>query len=150
MHPQLRSARLYIAQQHSTAQCGAVPCPSFCGAVLCGTVRSFEHIAVVVVPGMIQVPGLCTHCVLVFLLSSVDFPLSVPMPPSPPPSPANSITYCRSERDMNKHTAPRRAISSAQAPLSIIINSIFAPKNRGPLLPAPFTYASVAFFRARA
>ena len=60
MHPQLRSARLYIAQQHSAAQCGAVPCPSFCGAVLCGAVRSFEHIAVVV-PGMIQVPGLCTR-----------------------------------------------------------------------------------------
>ena len=74
----------YIAQQHSATQCGAVPCPSFCGVVLCGAVRSFEHIAVVV-PGMIQVPGLCTGCVLVFLLSSVDCPLSVPMPPPPPP-----------------------------------------------------------------
>ena len=38
---------------------------------------------------------------------------------------------------MNKHTAQRRAISSAQAPLGIIINSIFAPKTRGPLLPVP-------------
>ena len=85
MHPQLRSARLYIAQQHSAAQCGAVPCPSFCGAVLGGAVRSFEHKAVVVVPGMIQVPGLCTRCVLVFLLSLVDCPLSVPMPPLPLP-----------------------------------------------------------------
>ena len=61
----------------------------------------------------------------------------------PPPLPRKKHTYCRSERDMNKRTAQRRAISSAQAPLSIIINSIFAPKNRGPLLPAPFTYVSV-------
>ena len=82
MHPQLRSARLYIAQQHSAAQCGAVPCPSVRGAVLCGAVRSFEHIAVVV-PRMIQVQGSCTRCVLVFLLSSVDCPLSVSMPPPP-------------------------------------------------------------------
>ena len=65
MHPQLRSARLYIAQQHSAEQCGAVPCPSFCGAVWCGAVRSFEHTAVVV-PGMIQVPGSCKRCVLLF------------------------------------------------------------------------------------
>ena len=57
MHPQLRSARLlYIAQQRSAAQCGAVPSPSFCGAVSCGAVRSFEQIAVVV-PGMIQLSG---------------------------------------------------------------------------------------------
>ena len=86
MHPQLRSARLYTAQQRSAAQCGAVPCPSFCGAVSCGAVRSFEHtaVAVVVVPGMIEVPGLCTCCVLVFFLSSVDCPLSGPHVPPPP------------------------------------------------------------------
>ena len=71
------SPAIYIAQQRSAAQCGAVPCPSFCGAVSCGAVRSFEHtaVAVVVVPGMIQVPGLRTCCILVFLLSSVDCPL---------------------------------------------------------------------------
>ena len=60
MHPQLRSARLYIelssaaqrraaqrsAAQRSAAQCGTVPCPSFWGVVSCGVVRSFEHIAV--------------------------------------------------------------------------------------------------------
>ena len=73
----------YIAQQHSAAKCGAVPCPSFCDSVLCGAVRSFEYLAVVV-PGMIQVPGSCTRCVLVFLLSTVDCLLSVPMPPPPP------------------------------------------------------------------
>ena len=35
---------------------------------------------------MIQIPGLCTmyvFCVLILLLSSVDCPLSVPMPPIP-------------------------------------------------------------------
>ena len=94
MHPQLRSARLYIiAQQHSTAQCGAVPCLSFCGAVLCGAVRSFEHIAVVVVPDMMQVPGLCTRSVLVFLLSSVDFPLGPHAPPPPPPQKAYVLPF---------------------------------------------------------
>ena len=51
-------------------------------------------------------------------------------------------TYRRSERDITKHTTPRRAISSAQAPLGIIFNSLFAPNNYGPLLPAPFTCIS--------
>ena len=87
-------------------------------------------------------------CVLVFLLSSDDCPLSVPMCPPP----RKYRTYCRSERDINKHIAQRRAISSAQAPLGIIINSLFAPNNHGPLLPAPFIYMLqlVAFFLARA
>ena len=76
-------------------------------------------------------------CVLVFLLSSDDCPLSVPMPPSPP---RKYRTYCRAERDINKHTAQRRAISSALAPLGVIINSLFAPNNHGLLLPASFIY----------
>ena len=54
------------------------------------------------------------------------------------PPPREYHTYCRSERDINKHTAQRRAISSAQAPLGII-NSLFAPHNHEPLLPTPFT-----------
>ena len=60
--------------------------------------------------------------------------------PHAPPPPREYRTYCRSERDINKHTAKRRAISSAQAPLGIIINSLFEPNNQGPLLPAPFIY----------
>ena len=48
------------------------------------------------------------------------------------------------------HRTAQGNFSSALAPLGIIVNSIFAPKNRGPLLPAPFTYVSVAFFRVRA
>ena len=62
MHPQLWSARLYIAQQRSVVRCCAVPCPSFCGAVSCSAVRCFEHSAVV--PGMIQIPGtiMCVMC----------------------------------------------------------------------------------------
>ena len=69
--------------------------------------------------------------------------------PCPPPAPAYIArsyifriyrTYCRSERDINKHTAQCRAISSAQAPFGIIINSLFAPINHGPLLSAPFIY----------
>ena len=51
-------------QLSSAAQCGAVPCPSFCGAVSCGAVRCLEHTAVVL--GVMQVPGtgmyvLCTR-----------------------------------------------------------------------------------------
>ena len=142
MHPQLRSARLYIAQQRSAAQGGAVPCPSFCVAVPCGAVRFFEHTAaaVVVAVGMIQVPGSCTclyssFCYLRLIVLSRS---SCPRPP-----PQINHTYCRSERDINEHTAQRRAISSARAPLGIIINSlVFAPKNHGRLLPVPFTHFS--------
>ena len=105
------------AAQRSAMRCRALP-------FVCGAVRSFAHTAAVVVvvvvvlivvaPGMIQVPRFCTCCVLVFSLSLVDCPLSVPMPPPP----RKYHTYCRSERDINKHTAQRRAISSAQAPTS--------------------------------
>ena len=52
--------------------------------------------------------------------------------PRPPP-PRKYHTYCRSERDIaNKHTARRRAVSSAPAPLGVI-NSVFAPNHRGPI-----------------
>ena len=124
MHPQLSSARLYIAQQRSVAQCGAVPCPSFGGAASCGAVRSFEHTAAVTSGSCstrydTDTRFMCVFCVLVFLLSSDDCPLSVPMPP-----PRKYRTYCCSKRDINKHTAQRRAISSAQALLGIIINSL--------------------------
>ena len=108
---ELRSARLYMAVQRSAEQCGAVPCPSFCGAMSCGAVRSFEHTAVV--PGMIQVPGtiitavLCTRLLAVF---SCDCPLSVPMH-----IPANT-TRTAVQNLTSTSTAQRRAISSAQAP----------------------------------
>ena len=87
-YPQLNSARLYIAQQCSAAQCGAVPCPSFCGAVSCGAVRSFEHTAAVTSSRSstkydTDTRFMYVFCVLVLLLSSVDCPLSAPMPLSP-------------------------------------------------------------------
>ena len=113
MHPQLSSARQYVARQRSAAQCGVVPCPSFCGAV-----RSFEHTAAVTSSSCsirydTDTRFMYVFCVLVFLLFSVDCPLSVPIPP-----PLRKYrTYCRSERDINKHTAQCMAISSAQAPL---------------------------------
>ena len=59
--------------------------------------------------------------------------------PCPPPTRRQYFTYFRSERDIKKHAAQRRAISSAQASLGIIVNSLFAPNNHGPLLPAPYT-----------
>ena len=121
-----------------------MPCPSFCGAASCGAVRSFEYTAAVtsiscikIVPDTIQIPGLCT-C---FVYSSFCFLQMIVLSRSPcPPPPRKYRTYCRSARDINKHTAQRRAISSAQAPFGIIINSLFAPNNHGPLLPAPFIY----------
>ena len=84
--------------------------------------------------------------VLVFLLSSVDCLLSVPMFPSP----RKYHTYCRSERDIKKPTAQRRAISSTQSPRGIIIHSLIAPNNHGPLLPVSDLHVLVAFFLARA
>ena len=57
--------------------------------------------------------------------------------PSPPPL-RKHHTYCRPEREINKHTAQRRAISSARAPLGSI-TAPFTPNNHGPLLPPPFT-----------
>ena len=70
----------------------------------------------------------------------------------PPPPPGNHRTYCRSERDTNKHTVQRLAISSAQAPPGFNKNSPFAPNNHGPLLRALFIYMFqlAAFILARA
>ena len=83
---------------------------------------------------MIKVPGTIMYVLSTrILLSSVDRPLSVPMSPLP----RKYHTYCRSERDINKHTAQRRAMNSARAPSGMTINSLFAPNNHGPLLPAP-------------
>ena len=127
----------------SAVQRSAVPCLALCFAVLR---RAALYVllnirqklpVVVVVPGMIQIPGLCT-C---FVYSSFCFLQVIVLSRSPcPPPPRKYRTYCRSQRDINKHTARRRAISSAQAPLGIVINSLFAPNDHGPLLPAPFIY----------
>ena len=113
MHPQLRSARLYIAQKRSAAQCGAVPGHSFCGAVSFGAVHSFDH-TTAVVPRMIQVPYTIMYvlCTRLFAFLGCDCPLSLPMFLHP----RKYHTYYRSERDISKHTTQRRAISSAQAP----------------------------------
>ena len=116
MHPQLRSARFYIAQQRSAAQCGAVPCPSFSDAVSCGAVRSFGHTSVVV-PGKIQVTGVRTcyvYCSFCFL-QLVDCPLG---PHAAPP--ANITRTVIWNVTSTTTTAQRKAISSAQAPLGII------------------------------
>ena len=91
MHPQLSSARLYVAQLRSAAQCGAVSCPSFCGAASCGAaVRFFEHPAAVTCSSCgtrydTDTRFMYVFCVLVSLLSSDEYPISVPMSPPPPP-----------------------------------------------------------------
>ena len=150
MHPQLSSARLYIAQQRSAVPCLALRFAVLCCAALCVILNILQQFTSnsCSIRYDTDTKFMYVFCVLVFLLSSVDCPLSVPMRPPP----GKYRTYCRSKRDINKHTAQRRAISSAQAPLCIIINSLFAPNNHGPLLPAPFIYMFhlVASFLARA
>ena len=67
------------AQQRSAAPCGVVPCPSFCDAVSCGAVRSFEHAAVTVCSSSSTRYDTGTRCMYVLciltrglLLSSVS------------------------------------------------------------------------------
>ena len=140
-NPQLRSARLYIiAQQRSAAQCGAVPCPSFfCGAASCVSVRSFEHTAAVTSSSSSTRYDTDTRFMYVFgVYSSFCFLQMIVLSRSPCmcPPPRKYRTYyysnCRSERDINKHTAQRRAISSVQAPTShgIILELIFKDVSR--------------------
>ena len=136
-------------------RCRALPLvfAVLCCAALCVLLNIQQQLlVVVVVPGMIQIPGSCT-C---FVYSSFCFLQLVALSrsPCPPPRspPRKYRTYCRSEHDINKHTAQRRAGSSAQAPRGTIIDSLFAPNNHGPLLPAPFIhlFLLVALFLARA
>ena len=139
MHPQLSSARLYIAQQRSAVQCRALPFALRCWS--CGAVRSFEHAAAVTSSCCSTRYDTDTRFMYVFVYSSFCFLQMIVLSRSPcPPPPRKHRTYCRSERDINKHIAQRRAMSSAQAPLGIIINSLFASNNHGPLLPAPYIY----------
>ena len=102
------SAQLYVAQQRGGVRCRAVPCLALqCGAVPCCAVLSVEHApkSGIMRSTRYQVP-VCTCCVLVFLLSSVACPLSVPIFFHP----RKIHLYCRSERDIaNKHTAQRTA-----------------------------------------
>ena len=129
---------IYLYIYSSAAQRSAVPCLAlhFCGAVSCGAVRSFEHSAY-------NSSSRCdtgTRYRYVRVVYSYFCSLQlIVLSRSPCPSPPRKYhTYCRSERDINKHTAQRRSISNAQASLGSI-NSLFAPNNHGPLLPAPFT-----------
>ena len=78
--------------------------------------------------------SVCTCCLLVFLLivQLISLARSILCPPR------KLDSYCTSDRDTAiKHTAQRRAMSSAQAALGII-NSLFAPRH-GPHLSAPCT-----------
>ena len=114
MHPQLRSVRLYIAQERNTAQrspvpCGVGPCPAFCGAVSCGAVLSFEHTAVVV-PGTWYDTGTRYRYVRV-VYSSFCFLQLIVRSRFPCPPPCKLHMYWRSERDINKHTAHRRQLA---------------------------------------
>ena len=60
-------------------------------------------------------------------------------PCSPPPNPANiARTAVQNVTSTStQHSAGQLALS-AQAPRVIVINSLFALNNHGPLLPAPF------------
>ena len=113
MHAQLSLARLYIARQRSAAQCGAVPCPSFCGPVSCGSVRSSsiqqQLLVVVVVPGMIQIPGLCTS----FAYSSFCFLQLIVLSRSPCPPPPRAIiarTAVQNVTSSTQHSAWQLAL----------------------------------------
>ena len=74
----------------------------------------------------------CTCCVLVCLLSSVDCPLSAPMPHPPP------ANYTRTaDQNVSSPSTQHSTTSSAQAALGIV-NALVAPKH-GLLLSALFT-----------
>ena len=91
---QLRSARLYIAQQRSAVQCVLRCCvvrrraffPAYSSSTTtydAGTRYRYARVMY-----------------LYFCISSVDCPLSIPMPPPP----RKLHMYCRSERDINEHS----------------------------------------------
>ena len=133
---QLGHMKLGSAAQRSAVPCLALRFAVLCRAALCVLLTIQQQLLVVVVPGMIQIPVLCaclvysSFCFLQFIV------LSRSPCPHAPFFLSNIARTAVQKRDINKHTAQRRAISSAQA-LGIIINSLFAPNNHGPLLPAP-------------
>ena len=130
-----RPAQLSPAIHSSAAQRRAVPFRALtCAAVLCRAALCFlSNMYSRTRYEMKYQVLVCTCCVLIFWvflklisLGPHVFPLRKLHP------------YCRSERHaVSKHTAQRRATSSAQAALGII-NSLFAP-NHGPLLSASIT-----------
>ena len=142
MHPQLRSARLYIAQQRSAVRCRALPFVLRCCVVRrCALLRTYSSSTRYDTGTRYHyVPGICF--ILVFLLSSVVIVLSR----SPCfPIPAN--TTCTAVQNV---TSTSTQHSAGQVALRKHLNYQIAPNNHGPLLPAPLLHVSVAFFLARA
>ena len=136
MHAQLRSVRLYIAQQRSVAPCGAVRSRTVrCRALRCDAVSCC---AVCFLSNIEQYTGYNTYCcvLLFFFLFLHAFDLSR----LPVVSPRKLPPYCRSERNTgNKSTQHSWAQQSNLLWAALgIIKSLFAP-NHGSLLSAPFT-----------
>ena len=115
----------------SAAQRSAVPCLALrfarlCRAALCVLLnirQQFLLLLVVEVPGKVQIQILYQVYVRTcFVYSSFCFLQMIVLSRSPcAPPPRKYRTYCRSERDIDKHTAQRRTIisSAPQAPLSL-------------------------------
>ena len=115
--------------------CGAAPCCAVLRRALTRTYTTWYH-------AKYQVPGtgtcVCTRLFVFFIDNPVSvLSMFVFMRIIHP--------YCRSERDIaNKHTAQRRAISSAQVALGI--NKSLVASNHRPLLSASSTF--IVFFPA--
>ena len=92
MHPQLSSARLFIAQQRRAAQSSAVRCRALpfvlqCCVYVLLNIRQQLLVVVAVVSGMIEIRGSCT-C---FVYSSFCFLQLIVLSRSPCPPPPTNI-----------------------------------------------------------
>ena len=163
------------------AQRSVVPCLALRFAVLCRAalyvllIIQQQLLLVVAVPGMVQIPGLCT-C---FVYSCFCFLLQInALSRSPCPLPRRKnlcgelikLCFFHPPEEEKKKKIARFAVQNVTSTstqhsagqlalhkhlfLGVIIKSLFAPNNTGPLLPAPFIYMFqlliVAFFFARA
>ena len=131
------SPQLYVAQQRRAVRCRSLPCLALrwvlFRAALC-FLPSIQRYQVYYVKYQVQV---CTCCVLVFLLSSVYCPLSVPMPPSPPANYTRTADQNVTPSTSTQHSAQHRAYISSSAKAALgIISSLVAPSH-APLLSTP-------------
>ena len=151
MHPQLRSAWLYIIVQQrsgaqpSAAQRGAVPCPSFCGAVSCGAVRYFEHKAVV--PGMIRVPGTVVYVLCTRLFC---FLLLIVLSRSPRFRPPANITRTAVQNVISKSTQHSAGQLALHKHLTLALSIRYSHQIVTGLFFLSPLHVSVAFYLARA
>ena len=130
MHAQLRSVRLYTAQQRSVAPCGAVRCGAVCPSLRCCVVLrcvlSFEHRAV---PGIIRVVVYYSYFFFFYMYLIFHGPLFFPHAKYPSTADQNvtPVTKAQSTAEHNRAICSKQLLALSNRCSHQIMGFFFLP-----------------------